>query len=306
MPWVRTRFMKLLADMPHPLWEWVGLVAVWSLLFSPALYRLARLGLENDDYSHVGLIPLIFAGLLWHERHRLSFSSDPVPAAFFGLCSLILLVPVLPDFTGPETLERLSLQIAAFVVGVTALFVWRCGTHALLTASFPFFMLLFFVPLPSFLLQPWIDLLLWGSTHTTDFFFRLSAVPYLQEGTRFLLPNVAIEIAEQCSGIRSTMALVITGLLAGRLFLRRFWTRGLLIALLFPLAMFKNGLRIATLTLLSIRVDPGFLEGDLHRRGGIVFFLIALLVMVVIIRLLQKIEDRSVRGTAACSAEPGA
>lgn len=298
--------MKLLADMPRPLWEWVGLVAVWSLLFSPALYRLVRLGLENDDYSHVGLIPLIFAALLWHERHRISFSSDPVPAALFGVCTLILLVPVLPDFTGPATVDQLSLQIAAFVVGVTALFVWRCGAHALRRASFPFFMLLFFIPLPSFLLQRWIDWLLWGSTHTTDFFFRLSAVPYLQEGTHFLLPNMAIEIAEQCSGIRSTMALLITGLLAGWLFLRHFWTRGLLIALLFPLAVFKNGLRIATLTLLSIHVDPGFLEGDLHRRGGIVFFLITLLVMAVIIRLLQKVEDRSDRRAGTCSVEPGA
>ena len=57
-----------------------------------------------------------------------------------------------------------------------------------------------------------------------------------------------------------------------------------------PLLILKNGVRIVTLTLLSAYVDPGFLTGDLHRRGGVLFFLLTLAILLVIVRLLQKWE----------------
>jgi exosortase/archaeosortase family protein len=54
----------------------------------------------------------------------------------------------------------------------------------------------------------------------------------------------------------------------------------------------KNGIRIATLTLLSIYVDPGFLRGRLHRDGGIVFFLLGLLLLYPVLLFLQHGESR--------------
>jgi hypothetical protein len=41
---------------------------------------------------------------------------------------------------------------------------------------------------------------------------------------------------------------------------------------------------------LSIYVNPGFLTGNLHRRGGIVFFMIALVPMAVLLILLERGE----------------
>ena len=40
--------------------------------------------------------------------------------------------------------------------------------------------------------------------------------------------------------------------------------------------MAKNGVRVATLTLLANFFDPGFLYGRLHEAGEVVFFLIRL------------------------------
>ena len=57
-----------------------------------------------------------------------------------------------------------------------------------------------------------------------------------------------------------------------------------------PIALFKNGLRIATLSALSVYVNPAFLYGNLHHRGGIVFFVLALIPMVLLLKLLQKNE----------------
>jgi exosortase/archaeosortase family protein len=55
-----------------------------------------------------------------------------------------------------------------------------------------------------------------------------------------------------------------------------------------PLSVLKNGIRIATLTLLSIHVDPSFLTGNLHHQGGFVFFLLALLILLPVFLWLER------------------
>jgi len=65
-----------------------------------------------------------------------------------------------------------------------------------------------------------------------------------------------------------------------------------------PLSIVKNAIRIVTLTLLATHVDMSFLTGRLHQRGGFLFFLLTLALMLPIWRLLKKAE----RGSSA-SAE---
>ena len=107
-----------------------------------------------------------------------------------------------------------------------------------------------------------------------------------------LLPGVTIEVAKECSGIRSSMALFITCVFAAHLFLRTPWKKLILVLLSIPLALLKNGVRIVTLTLLSIYVDPSFLTGRLHKQGGFIFFLLALAMLAPVLKLLEKSEHR--------------
>jgi exosortase/archaeosortase family protein len=104
------------------------------------------------------------------------------------------------------------------------------------------------------------------------------------------LPNVTIEIAKECSGIRSATALLITCLAAGYLLLRLPWTRAVLLFATIPVLILKNGIRITTLTLLAIHVDPGFLDGRLHHQGGVVFFAVGLLMLLPVLWWLQRVE----------------
>jgi len=61
-----------------------------------------------------------------------------------------------------------------------------------------------------------------------------------------------------------------------------------------PIAVFKNAVRIVTLSVLSIYVNPSFLTGNLHHRGGIVFFLLALGLIFGLTELLRRLEARHV------------
>jgi exosortase/archaeosortase family protein len=58
-----------------------------------------------------------------------------------------------------------------------------------------------------------------------------------------------------------------------------------------PVAVVKNGIRIVTLSLLGIYIDPKFvIDSPLHRSGGIVFFLLALSLLTPVLWVLRKSE----------------
>jgi len=103
---------------------------------------------------------------------------------------------------------------------------------------------------------------------------------------------MSIEVAKQCSGIRSSLALIITSLIAGEIFLKTRWKRLVLVLFVIPITLFKNGLRITALSLLGTYVDQRILGSELHRSGGIPFFALSLLFMAPILIWLMKSEKK--------------
>jgi exosortase/archaeosortase family protein len=74
------------------------------------------------------------------------------------------------------------------------------------------------------------------------------------------------------------------------MFLTSAWKKALLALAVIPLTIVKNGIRIVSLTLLAVHVNPSFLTGQLHHEGGILFFLLALALLSPLFRLLQRSE----------------
>jgi len=131
-----------------------------------------------------------------------------------------------------------------------------------------------------------------GSTEVTYVFFKLTGIPLLRDGFIFHLPGISIEVAEQCSGIRSSIALLITSIMAGQLFLRSVSGKIVLALSIIPITIFKNGLRILTLSLLGVYVDERILSSELHKKGGIPFFFFSLIFLGSILWLLRRSEKR--------------
>ena len=185
-----------------------------------------------------------------------------------------------------------SLVLFSILLFWTGGFVLVYGLRAARSAAFPLAFLLFAVPIPSTVLERIILFLQWGSTAAAHGLFALTGVPFLREGTVFTLPTVSIEVAPQCSGIRSTIALLITGVLGSKLFLQSPWRRVALVLSVFPITIFKNGIRITALTLMGAYVDVKILtKSALHSNGGVLFFALALLLLGVVLWMLRKTES---------------
>ncbi len=150
------------------------------------------------------------------------------------------------------------------------------------------------MPPPAFLLDKAIVYLQEASTEATFALFKPTGLPVLKDGFVLTFPTLQIEVAKECSGIRSSLMLLLTGLILAHLFLRSFWSKVIFILFIVPFSVIKNAIRIFTLSMLGMYVDPGFLHGRLHHEGGIVFFLIALGGLLFILWILQRLESGSV------------
>jgi exosortase len=270
----------------------VLLVGLTLVAFWTPLSMLIRFSFRKEEYSHILLLPLVSAALLVLERRRIFAHVETRWAAGSALLFAGVLIYWFGRRHAIAASQNDQLAIAIFSVATiwVGCFVLCYGLRAFRAGFFPVLFLFLMVPIPEFLLDRVIVWLQVASAEVSYAVFLLVGVPIFRTGFVFELPGVSIEVARECSGIRSSLAMVITSVLLGHLFLRSSWTKAGLALATLPLLVIKNGIRIVSLTLLSIYVDPGFLTGRLHRSGGVVFFVIALIILAPILRLLQKSE----------------
>src|SRR5688572_20512462 len=115
-------------------------------------------------------------------------------------------------------------------------------------------------------------------------------MPIYKSDVTFTLPGLAVVVAPVCSGMRSGISLFILSLLAGNVLLRSWPTKLALVLAAIPILIFKNALRISTLSYLAVHIDHSILTSRLHREGGIPFFGVGLLLLYPILRMLMQSE----------------
>ena len=116
---------------------------------------------------------------------------------------------------------------------------------------------------------------------------------FLRQGLFFQLPGIRLEVAPECSGIHSTLVLFITSLIAGQLFLRAQWKRGLLVLAVVPLGIVRNAFRIWSIGELCVHIGPRMINSPIHRRGGPLFFMLSLIPLFLLLYYLRRSEPKT-------------
>lgn len=271
----------------------VFLIGAFSLYLAP-LWNLFNFARRSSTFDYILLIPMVSAYFLYEYRRNIFLDSKKLH--FFGLAPIALAlmlyaVGVFQDgrLAPPDHLGLMALSFVVLLVGGLWFF---CGIDALKAAAFPMFFLVFITPIPTVVLDKIVSFLQNWSADVSYVFFRLTGVPMYRDGFLFHLPGLSIEVAKQCSGIRSSIALFLVSILAGHLFLRGNSRKVILTLSIVPIAIVKNAVRIVTLSMLAVYVDPRILGTIAHRRGGIPIFLLALLLLGCVLLYLRRTESR--------------
>lgn len=276
-----------------------ALYAISLLVFYQPLAELARLALSDERYTHTIAIPFLSLALIWYHRTTIFPSLRP-QAALAGLRLLGAILAALScalAFYFHYAAGSLTLAVLGVVLTWAGLFLAFFGPASAHAAAFPLGLLLLFPPLPAPAVEAVQSFLQYGSAEATAWLFRLSGTSVFRDATglRFTVPGVIIEVARECSGIRSSNALLIVTLLLAHFTLRSPWRQLVFVLLTVPVAIAKNAIRIASLTWLALYVDRDFLTGELHHSGGLVFAGLSLGLLVPILLVLERGERRPVK-----------
>jgi len=269
-------------------------VVATGMVYAPLRDLLAN-PVRSEYYSHILLIPLICGFFLFMGRKEifsnLKYSySIGIPLLIIGLFFCLLGWARGQGLNQNDYSSLMTFSAILFWIGGFILFF---GTQAFRKAIFPLLFLAFTIPIPSMLMEKTISVLLAGSTAATHMLFYLTAIPFLKEGAVFHLPGMSIHVANECSGIRSSLGLFITGILAGHLFLRTGWKKFVLVLFVYPITVLKNGIRIVTLSSLAVYIDERFItQSFLHRSGGFLFYIPALVLLGIVLWWLRRTEPK--------------
>jgi exosortase len=273
-----------------------GILILWAaslILGWHVLVNTFLLSLRDDEFTYIMLVAPVCAVLLYLDWP--SLRPLITPNLRIGPPLLLAALLVACYALGWSRLlsadVKLSLAMVALVLWWVGDFVLWFGARASRLVLFPLCFLFGLVPLPRFALDAIVAQLQLGSAWAAHALFWTSGVPVDQSGVFLAIPGLTIQVAQECSSIRSSSILLATTIVLAQIMLRSPWRRALLIGLVVPLSIAKNGLRIFVIAMLGTRVAPGYLTGRFHHQGGIVFFAIALIAVFVLLQLLRKGEE---------------
>jgi len=273
-----------------PLLRFGLLVAVSLVVEWRPLLETFALALRRDEYTHILLILPISAALLyteWPSRERYRGPDGRIGIVLLFVATVIVVTSRLSAASD----VRMFWGMIALVIWWLGSFVFCFGARAFQSLLFPLCFLFWLVPLPEFALVKTIAIWQQGSALSASLLFSAVGVPVTQNGIVLSIPGLTLEVAQECSSLRSSLMLVVTSMVMAHLFLHSNWRKAAVTLAAIPLSIAKNGVRIFTIAMLGTHVDPGFLHGNLHRHGGVLFFLMALLAVVVLLWFLGRRED---------------
>jgi exosortase len=268
----------------HAIVAFLGVLATIAFVYWGVLVELVRAWFTDDNYSHGFFIAPLAAYFAWERRHQLA--AHPIKPAWFGLIAIAgSLVLLIAGMLGAEFfLARVSL---VGVLGGSILFLF--GWRHFRTLLFPLAFLLLMIPLPAIVFnQIAFPLQLLASNLGASAVSALD-IPILREGNVLILANTTLEVAQACSGIRSLVSLFTLGIVFGYFVDPRPWVRTVIALSAVPVAIFANGLRVASAGVAAYKFGTAGVEGLFHEFSGWMVFVLAFLMMMALQRLLHRL-----------------
>src|SRR5438270_6104242 len=268
---------------------WCIYLVILCGAFALPLREFVTYARHSDVHSYVLLIPFVTAYLIYIRWKQLSreLSSSWGYALLLAAAGTGALLASLhfTELGQNDYMTLLALSLVCFAIAGAFLFL---GGKWAYSAMFPLFFLAFMIPFPGAAVDFLENASKEASAEVANWLFLISGTPVLRAGPVFQLPGITIEVAKECSGIRSSLVLVITSLLAANMFLHTTWRRALLVCAVIPLGLLRNGLRILVISLLCVHIGPHMIHSVIHRRGGPIFFVASLVPLFVVLWWLRR------------------
>jgi len=269
---------------------WLALavsVAGALALYIPVIAGMTADWIEFPSLSHGFAVPLISAYLLWNKRRLLA--EAPVEGSLTGLPVVVLALGmlVLGSLGSESFIARLSLPIALLGV-VLFLMGGQVTRHAWIAIAY----LAFMIPLPYLTLKAITYQSRLFDAGLTATALGWMGVPVLRDGVMLQLPNMTLEVADECSSVPAIAALLALGAAYAQLQARPTWIRVVLTLAAAPLGLLSNIVRLIVTSLGAYYLGPIALNNVIHKFNGTTVFLATVVLLVALDTLLTRFWRR--------------
>jgi exosortase len=187
---------------------------------------------------------------------------------------------------GSAAAEFFTVRVS-LVVCIVGIGFYYLGWANFKQSWFVFFFLLFMIPIPGIIYYSATMPMQLLSSKAASGLLQLVGIPAIRAGNIINLPDYQLEVAEACSGLRSLVTLLALGALYARFMLTGVWRPILLFVITVPIAICANIFRIFITGVGAYVISPKLAEDFLHEVSGIIVFLVALTLIIILGKLLR-------------------
>lgn len=263
----------------------LGILALLIFTFEDGLSKMVAFW-EREEYSHAYLLPFIALFLIWQKKDRLE--QIPFQGSWGGL--LLALAGIALFLAGDLATLYVIVQYA-FLVTFFGLVLAFMGWRGFKLIWVPLLILLFMVPLPTFLFNNLSAQLQLISSQLGVAVIRLFGISVYLEGNVIDLGSFKLQVVEACSGLRYLFPLMTLGFIAAYFFKGAFWKRAVIFLSSMPITVLMNSLRIGVIGVLVDNWGKSMAEGFLHDFEGWAVFMACTALLVAEMWLLAKVGN---------------
>lgn len=264
-------------------WVLALLLGGFALLYGPAYFELSRTVWATDEQGHGPIILALAAWLLYGQRHALAaLPARPAPLPGWPLLVVALLLYALG-----RSQDIIMFAIGSQMVLIVALLLLFHSTAGLRLVWFPIFFMLFMVPLPEALVAAVTAPLKSAVSAVASSLLYNLGYPVGRSGVVMTVGPYQLLVADACAGLNSMFTLEALGMLYMKLMGYTSVGRNVALAiLLIPTAFLANIVRVMILVLVTYHFGDAAGQGFVHGFAGMVLFMVALLLMLVLDKVL--------------------
>lgn len=274
------------ASLLPPGFDWTVfalLAGGFALLYVPAWLDLANTLWATDEQGHGPIILAVSAWLLYQKRNDLAaLPARPWPWSGWSLLALALVV-----YAFGRSQDITMLAVGSQIVVLVAMTLLFKGAGALRLIWFPLFFMIFMVPLPEALVAVVTGPLKSAVSAVATSLLHALGYPVGRTGVVMTVGPYQLLVADACAGLNSMFTLEALGMLYMNLMKYTSVTRNVILALLLiPTAFAANIVRVMILVLVTYHLGDAAGQGFVHGFAGMVLFVVALVLMLVLDKVL--------------------
>ena len=205
--------------------------------------------------------------------------------------AMLLMLPAIAVYIFGRAFDFISLEVAAMLLALLATAYAFVGAQVIKSMWFPIVYLGFVVPLPLWFIDAITQPLKLFVSEVVTWVLGLFGYPIARVGVTIYVGQYQLLVEDACAGLNSLISLTAIGLFYIYILHNTNWRYSLLLlALVWPVAVLANCVRVAALVLITYHFGDAAAQGFLHGFAGIVTFTSALLLIFLFDSLLTPVR----------------